>query len=315
MQILVTGALGFVGYRLCRNLTDQGHNIIAVDGLEDAAYPNFGKLSNLEKLRKQPTFEFLGETWPSASSRRTVLDLELDVIVNLAALPGLNTSWQEPEKLFRSNAALVQDLLNSIVEKGTEVKLIHASTSSVYGTVVPEDEDGLLLPVSPYGVSKLAAENIIEIYTPYLSKAPAILRLFSLYGPGQRDDMGYHKFIRQALKNESIQITGSPLQSRRNTFIDDAVMAFVRVIESGVDGTFNVVGDDEITLGDAVKAITELADYSGQIVTVPARFGDQHSTNGSNSRLKAATGWSPKTDFQTGIKAQFEWQKRRANER
>ena len=311
----MTGALGFVGYRLSRTLINLGHHIIGVDGLEDAAYPNIGKLGNLEKLQKQPTFEFIRESWPSPSSKRTVLDSELDVIVNLAALPGLNTSWQEPEKLFRSNSALVQNLLTSLVEKGTEVKLIHASTSSVYGTVVPQDEDGLLLPVSPYGVSKLAAENLIKIYTPYLSKAPAILRLFSLYGPGQRDDMGYHKFIRQALNNEDIHITGSAKQSRRNTFIDDAVMAFVGVIESGVSGTFNVVGDDEITLEDAVKTITELADYSARIVKAPARFGDQHSTNGSNSRLKAATGWSPKTDFQTGIKAQFEWQKGTSNER
>lgn len=309
MKILITGSLGFIGFRLCEMLLQRGHQVHGVDGMEDAGYSLEARLKNLAQLEKYPHFSFLRDYWPSKSSKDLLFDESLETVVNLAALPGLNTSWAEPEKLFLSNTALVQDLLNSMKIRVGDLHLVHASTSSVYGEAVPEYEDGNLAPVSPYGISKLAAENLIGVYSQYLSLPPAVLRLFSIYGPGQRSDMGYHKFIQQALGRKAINITGSMEQSRKNTFIDDAAMAFVLVIENRIGGTYNVVGDEEIRLDHAVSAIVDLTGHSGELSRLPSRFGEQNSTNGSNAKLKNFTGWRPATNFMAGITKQVEWQR------
>lgn len=309
MKILVTGASGFIGFKLCKALISRGHTVLGVDAMEDAAYPVENRRRNSQALANTANFSLHLESWPSESSSRLLLDPKLETIVNLAAIPGLSTSWMEPEKLFRSNSALVQDILKAVNKRSGDVHLVHASTSSVYGREVPEHETGPLLPVSPYGVSKLAAENLISVYSENLLRTPAILRLFSIYGPGQRSDMGYYKFIDQALRNEPITITGSLDQSRRNTYVDDAVEAFVSVIESGIGGTFNVVGDEEVRLGKVVQTVIQLAGHSGDLIRLQNRPGDQQSTNGSNAKLKALTGWNPKTNLQEGIESQLEWQR------
>lgn len=309
VKILVTGCLGFVGYKLSEMLTSKGHEVHGVDGMEEAAYSALSRIQNLDQLRQRTNFYFHQDSWPSLEGSKILAKSDFDTVVNLAALPGLNTSWIEPEKIFRSNVALVQDILNSISNSESRTHFVHASTSSVYGSRVPNDENGALQPVSPYGISKMAAEQLIDIYKPNLKQKPTVLRLFSLYGPGQRADMGYYRFIDQALRGEPLTIAGSLKQTRRNTFIDDAARAFVSIIEDKIDGTYNVVGDEEVSLKEAVHTIVKISGHSGNIQVIPARKGEQSSTNGSNLRLKTETGWAPKVSFEIGIQRQFEWQR------
>ena len=216
---IVTGAAGFIGSHLCKALLSAGHSVRGVDAFVPY-YPRVLKEANLSALLPHPQFELLeldlrtDELAPALQGA--------DVIFHLAAQAGLRRSWQDFDSYMTCNVLATQRLLEAAVTIAAP-HFINISTSSVYGRFATGDEESPLAPVSPYGITKLAAEHLCRAYAQNNDLPLTVLRLYSVYGPGQRPDMGYNIFIRRILEREVITIDGDGTDSRSNTFVTDCV--------------------------------------------------------------------------------------------
>jgi UDP-glucuronate 4-epimerase len=305
MKIIVTGAAGFIGSSLIKKLAINGHSVLGIDALIDTTYSKEIKksrwleLSSNENIKLQhldmryDSFEpFLGDT---------------DLIFNLAAMPGLVESWIDFDLYLSCNVTATQKLLKAISNLGCEIKLIHISTSSVYGKVANGDEESEKSPFSPYGVTKLAAENLIQAYAANVAFDFNILRYFSVYGPGQRTDMAYSKFIKAIYFDRTIDIYGDGKQSRTNTYIDDCVDATIAVMERGKNqSVYNISGIEEIDVLNSIEIIEEIMGKKARLNFLPARDGDQLCTQGNVAKLLRDTNYVAKTRIYEGLRMQVE---------
>ena len=304
MKILVTGAAGFIGSGVARELANRGHDVVAADMFLDRLYSNEPKFVNWEQLSDVANIE------------KVVVDLrgdlgalpdDYDVIVNAAAMPGLMTSWSEFDTYMTCNIKLVENLISQRV--GEKTHFLQFSTSSVYGDTATGDEKSECLPTSPYGVTKLAAEELIRAYHRTHDLQHTILCLFSVFGPGQRPDMAYHKLIRAISTGEEFVVFGDGLQSRTNTFVDDCVGIVSTIAESrATNEVFNISGSESVTLNDAIAAIEREVGKPALLQHDSARKGDQRTTSGATEKVRAAFGFAPATSFSEGIRRQVEWQ-------
>jgi len=302
LNILVTGAAGFVGAAVCRELLEAGHSVIGVDPLTDDLYPALVKRNRCSDLTQYSNFRFVERSMEHESIRDCVRDS--NVVINEAALPGLALSWTETEKYFSANVLSLRALIGFILEEGSP-HLVHASTSSVYGATAVGKENQALAPVSPYGVSKLAAEALIAAYESEADLLATVLRYFSVYGPGQRPDMAYERFCRAIVTRQEITITGDGEQSRSNTYIADVVDATVRAAVIQPKGLVaNIAGDETISMNQAIKLLAEFLNETPHVHYVPRTYGDQTSTQGDASLAKRLLGWKPKTSISEGLRAQ-----------
>jgi UDP-glucuronate 4-epimerase len=304
LKILVTGAAGFIGSGVARELAKRGHDVVAADMFLDRLYSNEPKLLNWEQLSAVENVE------------KVVVDLrgdlgalpdDYDVIVNAAAMPGLMTSWSEFDTYMTCNIKLVENLISHRVNDKTH--FVQFSTSSVYGATATGDEKSECLPTSPYGVTKLAAEELIRAYHRTHGLQHTILRLFSVFGPGQRPDMAYHKLIKAVAEGEEFAVFGDGLQSRTNTFVDDCVWIVSTIAESrATNEIYNIAGSESVTLNDAISVIEQEVGKPARLKHESARKGDQRTTSGETAKVRAAFGFSPSTSFSEGIRKQIEWQ-------
>ena len=310
-HVLVTGAAGFVGSHLCERLIADGHTVTGVDAFIPY-YPRALKEENLRRLRAQPTFTFVemdlrnGEIEPLLSG--------VDAVVHLAAMAGLVRSWQEFEGYMTCNVLATQRLLAATAAVGVG-HFVHASTSSVYGRFATGDENAPLAPISPYGITKLAAENLCRAYAQQFGVPATILRLFSVYGPRQRPDMGYNIFIRKLLAGETITVDGDGTDSRSNTFVADAVegiMLALRRPEASIGETFNVGGGEEVTVNEVLDLLQELSGCTAHVVYGPPRPGDQKRTAADIGKARRLLGYDPQTRVVDGLAAQLAWQRARS---
>jgi len=304
MRILVTGAAGFIGSGIAHELANRGNDVVAADMFLDRLYSNEPKLTNWEKLSAVPNIE---QVVVDLRGDLGVLPDDYDVIVNAAAMPGLMTSWSEFDTYMTCNIKLVENLISHRVSEKTH--FLQFSTSSVYGTTATGDEKSECLPTSPYGVTKLAAEELIRAYHRTHGLQHTILRLFSVFGPGQRPDMAYHKLIKATSAGEEFVVFGDGLQSRTNTFVDDCVGIISTIAESrATNEVFNISGSESVTLNDAIAAIEREVGKTALLKHAPARKGDQRTTSGSTEKVRAAFEFAPATSFGEGIRKQIEWQ-------
>src|SRR5947209_2120407 len=245
MKCLVTGAAGFIGSHLCERLLQAGHDVAGVDAFIPY-YPRAVKEANLAAARAHPAF-----TFHELDLRDAPLELvvgEADVVFHLAAVPGLAQSWTRFDLYEGCNVSATQRLLEAARKSPALKRFVYASTSSVYGRYAAGDEAIPARPISPYGVTKLAAENLCRAYAEEQELPLVVLRYFSVYGPRQRPDMGYHRFIRALLDGEPVTIYGDGQQVRGNTYVADCVEATVAAAQAVPGEVYNVGGGEAATV-------------------------------------------------------------------
>jgi nucleoside-diphosphate-sugar epimerase len=305
---LVTGAAGFVGSHLSQELLKRGHQVIGVDAFVPY-YPRPLKELNLAPLRAQPGFHF-HEIDLRSDELAPLFITGVDAVFHLAAQAGLLRSWQEFESYMSCNVLATQRLLAAAA--ASRPHFLHISTSSVYGRFATGDESSPLAPISPYGITKLAAEHLVQAYGSNFNLPTTILRLFSVYGPGQRPDMGYNIFIDRLLKGETITIDGDGTDSRSNTYVEDVVQGLVRAFEQPGQSQgeiFNIGGGEEVNVLQVLEILQVLSGIEARTTHGPRRPGDQRRTAADITKARQKLSYAPQTTIVDGLRAQLEWQR------
>ncbi len=308
MKCVVTGAAGFIGSHLCERLIHRGHEVIGIDSFVPYYSPEL-KQQNVHWLKQHPRFVLHQHDL----RYQPVHDLiqNADYLIHLAAMPGLSASWTHFDDYMTCNVQATQRLLEAVRE--TQVKLqrfILGSTSSVYGKYASGDETAPAKPFSPYGVTKLAAEHLAHSYAENHGLPLVTLRFFSVYGPRQRPDMGYNKFIQAMLTNSPITLFGDGKQVRGNTYIHDCVAAIEASMQAPVHETYNIGGGEMANVWDILSLLERISKRKAIVQKAEARPGDQRYTMADTTRLSRATGWATQTPLEEGLTQQFLWQQR-----
>jgi nucleoside-diphosphate-sugar epimerase len=307
MKALVTGTAGFIGSTLSTALTDRGAHVVGIDCFTDY-YGRDIKERNLAELKTRPSFRFV-----EARLQDVDMDALLDGVTHvfhLAAQAGVRGSWGDQFRSYTShNVDATQRLLEAL--KGREIaRVVYASSSSVYGDVakIPFQETAYLQPLSPYGVTKLAAEHLCHLYHVNHQVPTVSLRYFTVYGPRQRPDMGFHRFIRAALLGEPITLFGDGEQTRDFTFVGDIVAATVAAADRGrPGGIYNIGGGSRVTINQVLDMIARITGRTLDIRRLPAEKGDMRDTFADSSRAQADLGFSPSHSLEDGLKAECAW--------
>jgi nucleoside-diphosphate-sugar epimerase len=235
----------------------------------------------------------------------------VDTVFHLAAMAGLLKSWQQFDQYVSCNILATQRLLTAAVAARVQ-HFINCSTSSVYGRFATGDEESPLAPVSPYGITKLAAEQLCRAYGQKDGLACTILRLYSVYGPRQRPDMGYNIFIRKLLTGEEIVVDGDGTDSRSNTYVLDCVRGIMLAAEQPQHSsgqTFNIGGGQEVNVNQVLAMLEELTGEVAHITYGPSRPGDQRRTVADTTKAQRVLGYAPQTRVIDGLRAQVAWQR------
>lgn len=309
MRALITGCAGFIGSHLGERLLEEGCAVRGVDCFNEN-YGRQAKLDNLRQAQQWDDFEFV----PVDLSRGELDDLVegCDVVVHLAAEPGVRPSWGERfEAYVRNNVIATQHLLDTLVRVAPETRLVYASSSSIYGMTaeLPVPEEAKPAPHSPYGVTKLTGEHLCQTYRDNHGIALVTLRYFTAYGPRQRPDMAFHRFCRAALDRRPIHVFGDGTQSRDFTYVDDVVSATREAtFREGIEGmTFNIGAGSRTSVREALELIEELAGYPLEVSYEETRAGDVRHTAADVSAAAALLGFAPGGALEDGLRAEFEW--------
>ncbi|HJZ58928.1 MAG TPA: NAD-dependent epimerase/dehydratase family protein [Gemmataceae bacterium] len=306
MNCVVTGAAGFIGSHLCERLLADGHAVVGVDCFTPY-YPRPVKERNLAGLRRQPHFAFheidLSEGVPAELVKGA------EWVFHLAAMPGLTRSWLDFDLYNRHNLTATHRLLETLKASPSLKRMIYASTSSVYGKYASGDESLPTRPSSPYGITKLAGEQMCRVYGDEFGVPVVVLRYFSVYGPRQRPEMGYHLFINAILREKPITLTGDGLQVRGNTYFADCVEATVRATAAMPGEVFNLGGGELVTVVEVIRKLERIIGKKAIVERHPPRKGDQLATGADVTKLFRHLGWKPTTGIDEGLARQVEWQR------
>jgi nucleoside-diphosphate-sugar epimerase len=310
VRCLVTGAAGFVGSHLAERLVSLGHEVVGVDRFSDY-YGLDIKTGNLATLRDSALFRLV--TADLAEADLLPLLEGCQVVFHQAAQPGVRASWGQSFDVYvRDNLLGTQRLLEAAKVYGKLEKLVYASTSSVYGNAseLPMRESSRTEPYSPYGVTKLAAENLCGLYQNNFGLPTIALRYFTVYGPRQRPDMGFHSFIEAIMAGRPIPVFGDGEQTRDFTFVSDIVEANLLAAKEGVFGVYNVGGGSRVTLNEVLGTLGELCG-TVTIERRPKQAGDMAHTWADISAAGRALGYAPRVPLREGLAAQVAWHKAR----
>jgi len=307
-KCLVTGCAGFIGSHLCELLLRNNCEVTGIDCFTDY-YSPARKEQNLKNFISNKRFKLFRREMSTDKLTDAVQDT--DYVFHLAAQPGVRSGWGDDFEVYvRRNIIATHNLLETIKEDNTRVKkVILASSSSIYGdNPVPMREEQLPKPVSPYGITKVACENLGHLYFKQFGLPVVTLRYFTVYGPGQRPDMAFYKFIDKLLKGKPIVVYGDGSQKRDFTYIDDVVESTLKAAEKGIPGDiYNIGGATEITIRDAVSLLEGIAGRKVRIEFCPSQPGEMRETLADNKRARDILGFTPGTDLRTGLKKELEW--------
>jgi UDP-glucose 4-epimerase len=306
MRILVTGAAGFIGSSIAQAELDRGHEVVGLDCFIDY-YPRALKERNLEPLQAASRFRFIEES---------LIDVDLPsllegvgVIYHQAAQAGVRASWGRDFEIYTvNNVQATQRLLEAC--KGRDVRLVYASSSSVYGNTehLPMKEDHPTAPVSPYGVTKLAAEHLARLYWTNFQVPTVSLRYFTVYGPRQRPDMAFHKLIKAMLLDREFALFGDGNQTRDFTFIADAVAANLAAAERGRPGAvYNIGGGARVTMNSVIELLEKILGKKARIRNLEDQKGDVRHTYADTSAARQDLGYQPRVALDEGLRREAEW--------
>lgn len=302
---LVTGVAGFIGSRLALRLLEEGYAVRGVDCFTDY-YDCKLKERNISLLQGNPNFTLLRENLCLAPEK--LLD-GAELVFHQAAQPGVRSSWGRDFAVYtRLNILAAQELLEAARRAGP-VRFIFASSSSVYGEAksLPMHEEDLPQPISPYGVSKLAAEHLCRLYYHNFGVPTVSLRYFTVYGPGQRPDMAFHRFIRALLKEEALVVYGNGEQTRDFTYIDDIVEANLAAAqnEEATGGVFNIGGGSRVSINEVIRTLGEIGGKELRVEYRAAQEGDPGHTYADTLRARAVLGFQPRYTLREGLALQL----------
>jgi nucleoside-diphosphate-sugar epimerase len=313
-RALVTGCAGFIGSTLVDALLASGSRVIGIDAVTDS-YAVDQKRSNLATATDDDAFE-LHEVDLADVDLRPFLE-QVDVVFHLAGLPGVRASWGDRFAEYdRANVLATQRLLEQARDTSVR-RIVYSSSSSVYGAAdrYPVVETDLPAPRSPYGVTKLAAEHLCNLYAANFGVPTVSLRYFTVYGPRQRPDMAFHRIVEAALRGTTFRMFGTGEQRRDFTFVADAVAANLLAATTDVaPGTvLNIGGDSDASMNDVVELVESATGRSLARIDEAFAAGDVLRTGADVSRARELIGWSPTTTLADGIGAQVEWHRRRSS--
>ncbi len=310
-RALVTGVGGFIGSSLAGELLDAAAiEVVGIDSLTDY-YPPELKRRHVEELTNRGLeFHQLDLTCDELGG---VLD-NVDVIFHLAGQPGVRPSWGESfANYVRDNITATQKLLEAARKSTSLQRLVYASSSSVYGDAerYPTFESDRPMPLSPYGVTKLAAENLCSLYAHNFGLPTVSLRYFTVYGPRQRPDMAFTRFIVRALLDEPLEVFGDGRAIRDFTYVGDIVNANIAAATANVPpgSIFNISGGASTDMRTVLSYIERLCECPVKIVWGESVPGDVSRTGGDSGRAADMLGWQPRTDLLAGLGAQVAWAK------
>jgi UDP-glucose 4-epimerase len=310
VKALVTGAAGFIGSHLTTSLLESGAEVIGLDCFTDY-YARELKERNLAENLPRPGFSFVEDALAIAD-----LDALLDGVTHvfhLAAQAGVRRSWGDEFRIYTAlNVDATQRLLEA-VRRRPITRLVYASSSSVYGDEVPMPmrEDSILRPVSPYGVTKLAAEHLCHLYHVNYGVPSVSLRYFTVYGPRQRPDMAFNRFIRASYEGRPITLYGDGEQTRDFTYVADAVRATAEAGDRGRPGAvYNIGGGSRVSMNAVLQMIGRLTGRTPDVRREPAQKGDMRDTFADTSRARAELGFEPRHSLEEGLAAECEWMAR-----
>ncbi|HEX2575302.1 MAG TPA: NAD-dependent epimerase/dehydratase family protein [Aquihabitans sp.] len=305
MIAIVTGAAGFIGSTLCRRLLADGHTVIGIDCLTKTYDLRF-KTHNVDGLVDNPRFQLVYSDLAEHPPGGLVQDA--DVVFHLAGQASVTRSWGGSfTEYARNNIEATQRLLEACVDRGLQ-RFVYASSSSVYGDamVLPTPETCLPRPISPYGVSKLAGEHLCHAYQRERGLPVTSLRFFTVYGPGQRPDMAFHRLLRSVYAGDPFPLRGDGTATRDFTYVDDVVDALVRAAGAGWDGVLNVGGGHRVSMAEVIDLVEDVAGPV-DVQRGPTVAGDARDTSADTSLARDVLGWQPQVALRDGIEAMSVW--------
>lgn len=307
MKVVVTGAAGFIGSHLTEKLLAGGDDVVGIDCLTDY-YDRARKERNLEPSRGHARFSF--EELDLVDDNLSAALDGASVVYHLAGQPGVRPSWgSQFDQYVRDNIIATQRLLECL--KGSPIKrLVFAGSSSVYGDaeMFPTKESALPRPVSPYGVTKLAAEHLTRLYTRNFDIPVVAVRYFTVYGPRQRPDMAFARFMQALSDGQEIEVYGDGEQTREFTFVSDAVEGTIKAAGADVIGqVFNLGGGSRVTVNQVLATLEEISGMKVRRQNLPAAPGDPRHTGASINLARERLGWEPRVSLREGLDKQWRW--------
>jgi UDP-glucose 4-epimerase len=303
MKALVTGCAGFIGSHLTDRLLADGYDVTGIDCFTDY-YARSIKESNISDAMKNPRFTFI---------EKDIMDMdafpEVDYVFHEAAQAGVRASWGKDFDIYtRNNIEATQRLLEWYKNRHI-TKFVYASSSSVYGDApLPMREDMRLQPISPYGVTKLAAEHLCYLYWKNFGLPTVSLRYFTVYGPRQRPDMAINKFVKAIMQGNEIILYGDGKQTRDFTFISDAVEANIKAaLYTGSGEVINIGGGSRITVIELIRTIEKICQKSAQIQYTEQQKGDAHDTLADVKKANEQLGWKSEISINSGLSQYINW--------
>ncbi len=317
--MVVTGAAGFIGSHLVERLLAAGHEVVGIDSFEDY-YPRPFKEANIASACVAERFTLIEDNLlrlagdgAAGHSRLDEVFSGADCVFHLAAQAGVRASWGQSFRIYTDNNVLATQMVLESCRRLGVPKVVYASSSSVYGDTdqLPMHEEANCRPVSPYGVTKLAGEQLCRLYWKNHGVPTVSLRFFTVYGPRQRPDMAFHLFLRAMADGRPLEMYGTGNQTRDFTFVDDIVNGILLAM-GGTDGAvYNLGGGSRVTLLEAIRTLEGVSGLTAEVRGESVQAGDVKHTWADLTRAREELGYAPQVPLEEGLRREAEWLRER----